>query len=215
LAKIDQYRNFQAEGFSFQYAVNDPADPATPASVMRVYLKKADRNAVLCVYLSPADQQDRRILVQKNSFWLLDRSMRDPIRISARQMMFGQASAGDITRISYATTYQVEKSTSQGETVVLNLAALKDVEVSYPVIRLRIRSSDSRPIKAELFAATGTILKTIDYTDFQVFSGKTLLSGFTITNLLNRETSRVVLDKFSPATLADRYFSQGGMKVLP
>ena len=31
LAKIDQYRNFQIDGFSFQYSVSDPADPADPS----------------------------------------------------------------------------------------------------------------------------------------------------------------------------------------
>lgn len=214
LEKIDQYRLFQAEGFSFQYTVNDPSDTAQPESVMTIYLKKSDRNSVLCLYQSPADLRGRRIFVQANSFWLLDHAMRDPIRISSRQMMFGQASAGDITRLSFNGFYHVDSSAAEGDSTVLTLSALKGVEVSYPSIRLTVHSTDARPIKAELFAATGAALKTITYQEFEPFGDRMLLTAFTITNLLNKEESHIRLDKFASTTLADRYFSQGGMKAL-
>lgn len=210
LKKADAYRLFQDKGFSFQYTLTDGGE----TSVMKVYLKGSDRSAVLCVYTDPAPLSGRKILVDGNTFWMIDKNMRDPIRISSRQMLFGQASAGDIARLSFSDHYFIESGALNGNSVILVLAAQKGAEVSYPKISLELRADDSRPVKAELYAATGTLMKTIHYQKYGRVDGKVLLVAFKIVNALNNSESLVELSRFTTQTVNDRFFSREGMKAL-
>ncbi|MBN2352998.1 MAG: outer membrane lipoprotein-sorting protein [Spirochaetales bacterium] len=210
LSKADSYRLLTDRGFSFTYTLTD----ADETSVMRVYLRDGDRSNVLSVYLSPPKLSGRRILVQGNAFWMLDKNMRDPIRISSRQMLFGQAAAGDITRLSFSDGYDVASCKTADGKSIMDLTAKEGAEVSYPKIILVVTTPDCRPVSAELYAASGVLMKTIRYESYGEFDGKTLLAGFKIVNALNRDESAVGLSDYSRDTLAGRFFSREGMKAI-
>ena len=210
LAAADGFRLFSDKGFSFEYRLSDSIE----TSVMKVYLKDTDRSVVLCVYTGPANLAGRKVFMEGNTFWMLDKKMRDPIRISSRQMLFGQASAGDITRLSFSDGYTVIGETTEGNLAVPELQAKAGKETSYPRVRFEVRASDSRPVRAYFFAATGTLMKTIYYDEYQTIGGKVLLVKFRMVNELNKEESVIELGKFEEKTLENRYFSREGMKAL-
>ncbi|MCX7656075.1 outer membrane lipoprotein-sorting protein [Treponema sp. J25] len=210
LKEADRYRLFSEKGFSFEYRLTDKGETST----MMVYLKNTDRSVVLCVYTAPPELVGRKIFMDGNSFWLLDKRMQDPIRISARQMLFGQASAGDITRILFSDSYKVLEGKKDGPVIILELAAQPGKEISYPRVRLELNDADSRPVKAELYAATGTLMRTIYYEKYKTINNKILLTQFRVVNELNKEESIIELDKFEEKTLENRYFSREGMKAL-
>lgn len=210
LAAADGFRLFSDKGFSFEYRLSDSGE----TSVMNVYLKSTDRSVVLSVYTAPAKLAGRKVFMDGNTFWMLDKKMRDPIRISSRQMLFGQASAGDITRLSFSDGYTVTGETTEGDLAVLELQAKAGKETSYPRVRLEVRASDSRPVRAEFYAATGTLMKTIYYDGYQTIGGKVLLVKFRMVNALNKAESVIELGKFEAKTIENRYFSREGMKAL-
>jgi len=210
LRKADSYRLFQDRGFSFQYTLTDAGEK----SVMTVYLKDSNRSTVLSVYTEPAQLAGRRILVAGNTFWMLDKNMREPIRISSRQMLFGQASAGDLTRLTFSDNYLIESGSKSDTSIILVLNAKIGAEVSYPKIILELRSDDSRPIKAELYAATGTHMMTIYYQRYGRIDGRVLLIAFKIINERNNAESLVELSRFSSQTVDDRFFTREGMRAL-
>jgi hypothetical protein len=144
LVQVDSYRLFSDKGFSFEYRLIEGSD----VSVMDVYIKNSDRSSVLSVYKAPASLAGRKIFMDGTTFWMLDKKMRDPIRISSRQMLFGQASAGDITRLSFSDAYTIVSETIENDVVILTFSTSRK-EISYPKVKLEVRSSDSRPVKAE------------------------------------------------------------------
>ena len=212
LKLVDRYRLFAEGGFSFEYVMDDSSDGR---SAMHIWLKSGDSSTVLCSYTSPARLLGRRILVQDGKYWLLDRNMRDPIRISARQILFGEASAGEITRLTFSGSYRVAAASTEGAETKLKLEAVPGSEVSYPAIDLVIKADDFRPLRADLYAATGTLMRSIKYERYESVEGRELLVEFRILNPMNSQESVISLGKFSPETVGSRYFSREGMKVLP
>ncbi|MCX7655976.1 MAG: outer membrane lipoprotein-sorting protein [Treponemataceae bacterium] len=210
LIAADKYRLFSERGFSFVYRFTDE----TESTVMQVYLKSNDLSVVLGVYLAPEKAAGRKIFVEGSSFWLLDKRMKDPIRISSRQMLVGQASAGDITRLTFSGNYGITQGIQEGSTVLLELAPKTGQDVQYPRVRLTLNKDDARPIKAEFFAETGILMKTMYYEGYQRIEGKTVLTQFRIVNELNKTESRVELSNFENKTLENRFFSREGMKAL-
>ncbi len=210
LVQVDSYRLFSDKGFSFEYRLIEGSD----VSVMDVYIKNSDRSSVLSVYKAPASLAGRKIFMDGTTFWMLDKKMRDPIRISSRQMLFGQASAGDITRLSFSDAYTIVSETIENDVVILELLAQAGKEISYPKVKLEVRSSDSRPVKAEFFAATGTLMKIIHYEEYRTINNKILLVKFRMVNALNKAESIIELSNFREQTLDSRFFSREGMKAL-
>lgn len=210
LIEADAYRLFSKDGFSFEYTLIESGDLFT----MNVYLHGTDKKKILSAYTSPTKLAGRKIFMDGNAFWLLDKRMKDPIRISAREMLFGQASAGDITRISFSDSYTVVKKEQSHGKIILNLEVLKGTDASYPFVSLEIHEHDYRPLKAEFFASSGILMKTIYYEHYETIQGKLLLVRFRMVNELNKEESSIELSNFKKETLHNRYFSREGMKAL-
>ncbi|HOK00219.1 MAG TPA: outer membrane lipoprotein-sorting protein [Termitinemataceae bacterium] len=210
LAMADRYRLFSERGFSFVYRFSDESE----TTVMQVYLKNTDPSIVLGVYTAPEKLAGRKILVEGSSFWLLDKRMKDPIRISSRQMLAGQASAGDLTRLTFSENYTVIEGTRQGSQVVLELRPRTDRDIQYARIRLTLNAEDARPVQGEFFGETGVLMKRVYYEGYQQIQGKTMVVRLRIVNELNKTESRIELSSFEQKTLDSRFFSREGMKAL-
>ncbi|MGP1458745.1 MAG: outer membrane lipoprotein-sorting protein [Treponema sp.] len=210
LERIDAYRSFSANGFSFDYAVKEKDDEST----MTVYVKSGDESSVITVYKKPAKLSGRRIFVENSLFWLFDSNMRAPIRISAQQMLSGQASAGDITNITFSKLYNIVSQTEQDGFTVLELEAKLKRNGNYQKIVLKTQGENYKPVSADLYASTGVKLKTINYDSYSISGGKEMLTSFSIANSLNNSVTKIEMSNFSEKTLPDRYFSREGIKNL-
>ncbi len=211
LARIDAYREFAKAGFSFDFSLEDGK---AVSSVMRVYLDGDNRETSIAKYALPKKYASRVVLTVKNAFFIFDRGMPAPVRITPREMLFGQASAGDITRISFSGMYSVESQTQKGSELVISLKAIPDKGATYDMIDLRVDGVTFKPIAATCKGASGTAIKTIAYESFTVFSGKELLSAFSITDCANGETSKVRLDNFRGETLPPSSFTLEAIKYV-
>ncbi len=207
LAEVDSYRSFDERGFSFDFAT----DGSEGSSLMRVSVQATKGENALVRYLAPAKDKGKLVLVRGESFWILDLGMKKPLRISPRQLLFGQASAGDITRISYGTMYDIKGRTSAQGGFILNLAAKKGAGATYDLVDLRIDSS-GRPIDAACKGRSGALIKTITYEKFENIEGKELLTAFSILDAVSGEIERVRISNFDRSLPPDSAFTVPGLR---
>jgi outer membrane lipoprotein-sorting protein len=207
LDDIDALRVYSTDGFAFDMSVTDDEGAL---SVMRIYVNKYDES--ICAYKN--DAKGRYILLKDKSFWFYDKGMNSPIRISERQLLVGQASSGDITRIVFSELYDISGSSDEEEIYTLDLQAKKNAGATYDKIKLYINKKDIKPVKAECSSKTGIVLKTIYYNDFKKIDGKELLVGFKIVNELTKESSNVELADFKAEKLPANHFNKNYMRFL-
>ena len=209
LAKVDSWREYAKGGFSFDFTL---VDEKGSASVMRVYLNGEGRDSSLGRYREPKKYARRVVLTVGNAFYVCDRGMASPIRITPREMLFGQASAGDITRIVYSGLYSVESSERKGDELALRLRAIPDKGATYELVDLRVKAENARPVAAVCRGPSGSAIKEISYDRFAMVGGKELLSEFTITDSVSGKSSRVSLGDFARETLSPSNFTVEAMK---
>lgn len=210
LEKIDSYRLYSNEGFSFDYEIIEAKDTYK----MKVFVKSGDADSILTIYREPVDLSGRKILVLDNSFWLQDNRMKSAVKISAQQMLVGQASAGDITNIVFSKLYNIIQSEVKDNIKILNLESKSKKGGNYQKIVLYIEEKTSVPLKAFLYSKNGLHIKTIEYSPLEIINGKPMITSFKIINELNTQVSNIQIKNFSKETLPDRYYTREGMQNL-
>lgn len=215
LLKVDSYRMVEPSGFSFDFHLEEESKTKKSEYTMRVYVKDNSSNYAICKYLKPDKMKGRVILVDRKNFWYLDRGMKTPIRINSRQMLFGQASAGDITRIIFSDYYSLTSTTNEGEQLRLELKSIPKKGAVYSSIVLYVESGTYKPVFAECYAKSGKLLKNIEYTGFGIYKGNEVLTEMIISDADGRSVSRVSLLNFSSDKLDDRYFNKSQISRIP
>ena len=98
---------------------------------------------------------------------------------------------------------------------VLDLKA-KTKEVTYAAIKYWVAKDGRRPVKAEFYAATGTLLKTGTFDTFKELApGRVLATRLTLVDAI-RKDKRSVLDygEITVRDLPEKYFDKNYMKSL-
>lgn len=209
LKKADSFREYSPNGFSFDFELTDDEGER---SIMKIFLHATDRDMSIARYKEPKKYSRRVVLALKNTFYIYDEGMRSPIRVTPREMLFGQAAAGDIARIGFDGMYSLEATEASGENSVLRLKAIKGKGATYDLVELTIRSEDNRPVRALCKGASGKLMKTIEYERYDLVDGKTLLTGFSIIDEGSKKTSRILLSNFRGETLPDSSFSVNALQ---
>jgi hypothetical protein len=128
-----------------------------------VYLKPGRRSLVL--FRSP-NEVGQKMLLLDDKFWIILPSSRRPVRITASQKLLGEASSGDIATLTWSEDYSGElkgKELVDGTPCrVLQLHATRK-GVTYEGIELYLAEQDNRPIRANLFVASGKLAKVAHF----------------------------------------------------
>ena len=160
---------------------------AASTSRVRVYGKGADRSVV--EFLAPASDKGRRLLMLRDAMWIYMPSASRPIRISPLQRLMGEASNGDIARSNFSVDYNAVAASSTEENGqrlwIVDLEA-KDPGTAYNRVRLFVDAATFEPRRAELFAASGKLLKTAHYRRFDVMAGRRVVTEIEIEDALRR-----------------------------
>lgn len=95
------------------------------------------------------------------------------------------------------------------DTTVVELKA-KTLDVSFPVQKWFLRTSDNLPVKVENYSASKTLLRTTYYVDFkEVAKGKFLFTKLlAVNNLEKNQRTLLSNDDISTSKIADYTFSQ-------
>lgn len=153
---------------------------------------------MLLEFTNPEDR-GVRMLRLGSSIWMYFPSEGDTIRISGslmRQGLMGsnlsyeEVAEGESLRSSYSADIIKEENFDGRPCKVLKLSSSKS-DISYPVRILWVDSSRKVPLKIELYARSGILMKTIYVRDLQAISGRLLPTTIEIVDALKKNSKTV------------------------
>jgi hypothetical protein len=182
-----------------------------------VFVKGASR--VFVKFIAPPRNVGRSLLGLDRDLWIYLPDAGKPVRIPLSQRLVGQVANGDIARVDYAGDYL--PTLAGDETVdgvpchVLDLKA-KTKDVTYAAIKYWISRDGRRPLKAEFYAGTGTLLKTGRFDNYrEIAGGHPLATRLTLTDAIRKDRTSVIdYGQITVRDLPDKYFDKNYMKTL-
>jgi len=120
------------------------------------------------------DRKGQLVLTVDENMWIYFPKTRKPMRITPFQRLMGQASNGDIARLSYSDDYTsiiLREETWKGTPCyVLELKA-KSRSSTYRKIHYWVSKSEYLPLKADYFMISGKHFKSAYFEDYTVVDG--------------------------------------------
>ena len=135
------------------------------------YTVKKDRDKVAMLYLAPASDKGRSTLRLGDNMWLYIPNVGKPIRITSMQSIVGGVfNNADIMRLDYSVEYDAVKLDESGDSYILDLKA-KTRTVSYDRLKMWVIKKNNIVQKAECYAASGKLIKTLEFRQIKDFGG--------------------------------------------
>jgi hypothetical protein len=178
-----------------------------------VFVKGVRRSFVK--FVSPPRNVGRSLLALDRDLWIYLPDAGKPVRIPLAQRLVGQVANGDLARVDYAGDYEAvllgRESIDGVACDVLDLKA-KTKDVTYAAIKYWVARDEPRPMRAEFYAGTGTLLKTGSY-DFK--AGRRLVTRITLVDAIRKDRkSTMDFGDVVVRDLPDKYFDKNYMKTL-
>lgn len=215
--EADRFRR-PADSFVWKITItSQEARKAPTVDAFEVFVKGNGRSLVK--FVAPPRNVGRSLLALGRDLWIYLPDAGKPVRIPFSQRLVGQVSNGDVARADYAGDYD---ATLAGEETVDGVAChvidlkAKTKDVTYAAVKYWVSKHDRRPVRAEFYAGTGTLLKTGTFEVFkEVAAGRPLATRLTLVDGI-RKDRRSVMD-FGEVIVRDvpeKYFDKNSMKSL-
>ena len=138
---------------------------------------KTDGDNSLAEFFSPPNIADQKFLMAGRNMWFIRTGLRQPVPISPRQRLLGQASNGDIAATNYAVDYQaklVAEEAVDGEPCYRLELIARNTQVTYPRIDYWVSVARGLAVQADFFSFSGKVLKSarFEYENEIEFQGK-------------------------------------------
>lgn len=149
------------------------------------------------VFALDGDQRGQKYLAANDNYWLYAPNTHRAIRLTPLQAIRGQASIGDISRLRFADDYSATLSDKpnrkiDGRTfIVLDLHA-KSQSATYASITLYVAETSGAPIEADMMAASGRKLKTLEFGPVAEADGRDTISQVTYIDAFDTKRKTVV-----------------------
>ncbi|MDH6305339.1 outer membrane lipoprotein-sorting protein [Parabacteroides sp. PH5-13] len=115
-------------------------------------------------FVGPAVEKGRRMLNDESNMWMYMPRTSKVIKLPLKQAFMGSdASNRDLMRLAFSKDYELTGSEQQEGTLVQLELKAKDLSVSYNKVIVLFDSQRGVPLKQEMFALSGKLIKTIDY----------------------------------------------------
>ena len=143
------------------------------------------------------DQRGQKYLSTPNGYWLYAPRTQRALRLTPLQLVRGQASIGDISRMRFSTDYSATLAKDPDQTIdgvdcwQVNLKA-NTKQATYSQVALYVAKNDGRPVHANLYSAAGKKLKTILFGSLANVSGRKLVQSTTFVDGINASKSTVL-----------------------
>lgn len=135
-----------------------------------------------------------KLLYAAENMWVHLPNTHRPLRITPIQRLMGEASNGDVARLSLREDYSAELlGTKEVDGVPCHeiLLTARKRSATYNTIILHARKGDYRPIRAEFFLLSGRHFKTAFYEEFRPLGEKLVLSRMTIHDALRKDRKTI------------------------
>jgi outer membrane lipoprotein-sorting protein len=210
---------FRRPGESFVWRITITSSEARKAPTVdgfEVYVKGVGRSFVK--FVAPPRNIGRSLLALGRDLWIYLPDAGKPVRIPLSQRLVGQVANGDIARTDYAGDYDAtlsgQESVDGAPCHVLELKA-RSKEVTYAAIKYWVARDGRRPVKAEYYAGTGTLLKTGSFENVKDVAGHPLVTRLVLADAIRKDkTSILEYGDVTVRDLPDKYFDKGYMKTL-
>lgn len=168
LRKVD--RNLEPESYEmYRKLIN--VEPNGTKKEFVLYSVKSGRDKMLALFLEPASDKGRTTLRLGENMWLYIPNVGKPVRITSLQSVIGGVfNNADILRLDYAVEYDAKIEEEQKDTLILMLKA-KTNEIAYDRLKMWVDRKVMLPVKIEAYAASGMLIKTLQFKDIKDFGG--------------------------------------------
>jgi outer membrane lipoprotein-sorting protein len=216
LEKADQIR-FPQEGFQVDIAIVTSKDGQPTEELKYRVLSKGNENTIVQV-TEPASERGQIMLMKGRDLWIFLPSVSQPVRLSLAQRLTGQVANGDLARANFVGDYSpklLRTEVVDGEkTNVLELTAV-DRGVTYQRVLLWVRHANHHPQRAEFYAASGRLLKTCLYQNFERMAGRLRPTRLVMEDALRKgEQSVLEYSAMKLRDLPDKVFTKDYLKRL-
>ena len=172
-----------------------------------VYLAPGRRSLVLFKH---ASEQGQKVLMLDDKFWMIMPNSRRPIRITPMQKLLGEASTGDIATMTWSEDYDGkiigEEDVNGTPALHLDLQAVRK-GASYSRIELYVAKGDYRPLKADLYVASGKLAKQASFTAEEA-EGEIRVTEMTLFDRIQTDRETVIRYLYTtPRAIPDKFYN--------
>jgi len=216
VADADNYRR-PAPSFVWKIRITNQEAKKTPSiDEIEVFVKGSGR--IFLKFVAPPRKLGVSLLALERDLWLYLPDAGKPVRIPLSARLVGQVANGDLARTDYAGDYDAtllgEETVDGVSCHVLDLKA-KARDVTYAGIKYWVSKQGRRPLKAEFYAGTGTLLKTGVFDNYKDISGHHVVTRLTLTDAIRKDKiSTLDFVELSIRELPEKYFNKTYMKTL-
>ena len=214
LAKVDERRAI-GPSFMFQLKIDDYSkDVLSQSAIMSGNAKGSNKTMVQ--YDEPANMRGKKLLLVDDEMFIFIPKTQRPVRLTPSQRLMGQASNGDVMNVRFQADYNpavvgeetVTSESGDKRCVVLELTA-KRKGSTYSKLMLWVDSEEFYPVKADCYALSGKLVKTVEYSLIKDFCGKRIISKATLFDKVAKGNYTVIefLD-MAEANVPDNFFSK-------
>ena len=166
LKQID--RNLQPTSYEmYRKLINIEPDGTKKEFVL--FTVKKGQEKMIALFLDPPSEKGRATLRLGENMWLYIPNVGKPLRITSLQSVVGGVfNNSDILRLDYSTEYNVENMEDKADQYVLTLKA-KTKTVAYDKLIMFVDKKALVPMSIEAYAATGLLIKTLQYKNLKDF----------------------------------------------
>lgn len=139
----------------------------------KMRVQKAGTEKLRATFLEPASAKGQEMLRNGDNLWLYMPNLKRAVRVASRdQFMGGDFNNADVLRVNYTADYNATMGKSDDAKVVMLELKAKSPQVAHDVIKLWMTTDPktAQPVKSELYAASGKLLRTAEFTDVKTFS---------------------------------------------
>ena len=212
----DRFRR-PADSFVWKITItSEEARKAPSVDGFEVYVKGSGRSFVK--FVAPPRNVGRSLLPLGRDLWIYLPDAGKPVRIPFSQRLVGQVANGDIARADYAGDYDVtligDEAVGGVTCHVLELKA-KTKDVTYAAVKYWVSKDGRRPVRAEFYAGTGTLLKTGVFANFKDVAGRVLATRLTLVDAIRKDRASILdYGEIAVRDLPEKYFDKNFMKSL-
>lgn len=173
ITKVDEFMQSEKGRYKANIIHSRPGKEDR-VSLLMVYIKGVSK--ILIRFLAPAQEKGQGYLKIGDENWYYLPNANKSIRISGKQSLQGSdLSVDDILKIRLSQDYNAKtdgEETIEGKTnYILELSA-KSSASTYAKIKYWVRQDDFLPAKAEYYAVSGKLIKTMFFKNIREIGGR-------------------------------------------
>jgi len=214
LERVDEHRSV-ALSFKFQLRIEDYSrGELVQSAVMSGF--SSGLNKTMVQYDEPANMRGKKLLMVNDDLLIFIPKTQRPVRLTPSQRLLGQAANGDVMNIRFQADYEPLLSDGeiltvegvQRDCVILDMKARRK-STAYSRMVLWVEKETFLPVKAECYALSGKMLKSVEYSRVREFDGKKVVYRATIHDLVIADNFTIIefLDMHSEE-IPESYFNR-------